>query len=198
MDFNLDETEIEKLRTFHLPVLQEFFNRVVDAYPRTSSGLLGSIRNENGTPEMQLEMVKLHNLALFPIHYQRHFSEEVALTQRFRNNVQLVIDTFMSRIHSEHARASLMPHMVCPSGDSAPERDLSVATNSQLWALQFIRLVGRVQCAQDLGYNFDDTEYDLNTIHWMCVDVMDLLSVEIQSGHNLIALVEALVTAVGV
>ncbi|KAK7020593.1 hypothetical protein VNI00_017722 [Paramarasmius palmivorus] len=193
MDLSSDDADF--LRTFHVPVLQEFFNRVVEAYPRTAAGLLGSIRNETASAELQLEMAILHNLALFPIYYQCCFQEETALTRRFRDNVDLVVNSFMSHVPTENIRTTLRPQMECPEGDSAPERDLSVATNSQLWATQFVRLAGHVQSVQISGHPLHDCEYDLLTIHWMCTSVADLLSVNVESGPVLMTLVNGLIAA---
>ncbi|KAK7041398.1 hypothetical protein VNI00_009264 [Paramarasmius palmivorus] len=186
---SLTDHEHQLLRAFHLPVLQEFFNRAVEAYPRTPGGTLGTILNTTEKEALQMEMVALHMIASFPMNFQRTSPREPLLTGRFRRNVQLVVDTFLSHLTNEDSRARLRPCMACPGGYDAPERDLSSTTNPQLWATQFIRLVGKVQLSDHASFDRDSNDCHLYTVRYMCTDLATLLSVEVGPNLPLVSLV---------
>ncbi|KAK7032213.1 hypothetical protein VNI00_013387 [Paramarasmius palmivorus] len=188
----LTAREVHILKHFHIPVLEEFFNRIVDAYPRTPDGHLGTIQDSSDRIDKQMEMAIVHNLATFPINCQRYFEEDVVLTQRFRDNVELVVNTFLSHVPDNATRDTLKEQMQCPAGGTVPEKDLTFASNSQLWAAQFVRLVTHIECSVDDGAAIDDHDYDLCTIQWMCTSFTDLLSVNVESGPALAMLIESL------
>ncbi|KAK7021320.1 hypothetical protein VNI00_017422 [Paramarasmius palmivorus] len=185
------------LEMYHVPLLQELFNRVVDAYPRGSNGFLGPIQPGSSPEDAKLELIALHNLATFPLDYQRFTSDRPVLTERFRKNLKLVIDSLLSLLAGDTESESIRRRLECPPGGSVPERDLSVATTTQLWAVQVHRLVGSLKTQLDVGAGLVQGQFDVYTLYWMYTTLADMLGVDIEAGvsiqHHVDRLLEALV-----
>ncbi|KAK7049482.1 hypothetical protein VNI00_005513 [Paramarasmius palmivorus] len=179
---SLSSEEKAFLETYHVPLLEEFFNRVVDAYPRGSNGLLGTLDPASGPVDAKLELVALHNLATFPLDYQRFTADKPILTARFRRNLKLVIDTVHSYLGDDPESNAIRRRLECPPGEPAPERDLSVATITQLWAVQVHRLVGTLKTQLDVGSGLVQCQFDVHTLYWLYTSLAEMLGVDIEPG----------------
>ncbi|KAK7023600.1 hypothetical protein VNI00_016639 [Paramarasmius palmivorus] len=197
---NLPPT-VEELETlFHVsvPLHQEFFNRLVEAYPRAGNGHLGSIRGAAGNARaFQLEMFLLRNFAEFPIHFQRVHPSVPLLTTRFRRNVATVIDTLGSVVQDDFTRARVCALSACPSGEHAPERDLSAVSTSRLWAVEVVRLQGAMTFEADVHADVMAALYDTYTFNWLTNGVAVHLGVQVVHGAQLIDRANSVYTDLG-
>ncbi|KAK7027394.1 hypothetical protein VNI00_015230 [Paramarasmius palmivorus] len=179
--------ELETLFHISIPIHQEFFNRLVEAYPRQNNGRLGSIRGAFGnTRAFQLELLLLRNFAEFPIHFQRVHSSVPLLSTRFRRNVAIVLDTLGSAVEDEFIRGRVCGLAACPPGESAPERDLSAISTSRLWAVEVVRLQGAMSFEGDVHADIMAALYDTYTLNWLLNGVALHLGVQVVHGAQLL------------
>ncbi|KAK7027428.1 hypothetical protein VNI00_015264 [Paramarasmius palmivorus] len=168
-----------------LPCHQEFFNRLVDKFPRTSNGLIGTISRPQSLGLHALELMMLRNIADYPIHVQRQEPGEKLLTTRFRSNVALLgrsMRETLPYIEEDDARA-----IECPDGESADEQDFSGVHDSSLWAGEVVRLLAAITPADQASARppSDLVNYNTITLNWMYTVVANLLEIDPLVGTDL-------------
>ncbi|KAK7019642.1 hypothetical protein VNI00_018027 [Paramarasmius palmivorus] len=164
----------------------EFFNRVVDMYPRQSDGLLGTLHGGQRSV-LDLEMFLLRNLAEFSVHFQRNFPDVSLLSARFRANVDLVVATLDASVVNGRTRQVVGDLCRCPPGESAMERDLSSLSLSDLWAAEVDRLQGFIAVQRATKLDASAAVYDACTLDWMKHSLGSFLGVEMVQGLALYA-----------
>ncbi|KAK7049465.1 hypothetical protein VNI00_005496 [Paramarasmius palmivorus] len=177
------------------PSFQEFFNRLVEAYPRTSDGLLGSLSGSWNPQYRQFELLLLRTLADFPIRLQRCFPEKALLSLRFRNNVELVLSTFNGLVADGFTRLVLNSLMACPPAYVGFPRDLSCVTNAQLWAVVAGRMQTGLFWPDQTGMAHTTTYFDRSALDWLRSGIAFYLRIEVLSGNELFACAESVTEA---
>ncbi|KAK7041969.1 hypothetical protein VNI00_008951 [Paramarasmius palmivorus] len=169
-----------------VPVHQEFFNRLVEAYPREDTNILGSVRGSVNNRARQLEMFLLRNFAEFPIHFQKRYPDIPLLTDRFRRNVGIVLDTLGSVIEGEAMRSYITGLARCPAGECCLDRDMSNISTARLWAVEMVRLEGYLIFERDTRVDPMATLYDTYTLNWLRGGLADFLGVQAIQGVQLV------------
>ncbi|KAK7027397.1 hypothetical protein VNI00_015233 [Paramarasmius palmivorus] len=188
-----------------VPVHIEFFNRVIDAYPRRENGLLDTLLSNPDTGTRELEMFVLRNMAVqkpqlqhkpprmtlffqeFPITVQRNRPSIPILTGRFRSNIRLIIDSMLSLPTTRHETADIINTIRCPDGPNADAHGIHMNnyTNQQLWAAEHARVNSRVASANSIRYGSDSLEIDLVTREWLRTAVRGLLGLREMSDEDI-------------
>ncbi|KAK7027421.1 hypothetical protein VNI00_015257 [Paramarasmius palmivorus] len=164
----------------------EFFNRVVDAYPRGSDGKLSTQRKVIDPEGTRLELSMLRSFADFPISFQKMFPTVPLLTSKFRNNVCLVDSALQESDVGAMSSSETLSFVDCPGGDAAPVRDMSSVSVDLLWAVEVVRLEGYILCSEDFGGDSSDcSSYDACSYRWLRGALVDLLGVEMVAGGEL-------------
>ncbi|KAK7019809.1 hypothetical protein VNI00_017898 [Paramarasmius palmivorus] len=166
-----------------LPCHEEFFVRVVDAYPRLESGLLGTLFVPLNEGMRQLELMMLYHLADFCLHIQRKFAQQPVLTARFKANVELLnrsLDDVCPDMNTEY-RASVLSS---ESGTVA-ESDFTLVSNTHLWAAALVRAQDELDFRLDEEEEEDIIRYVTFTVNWIRTTLGELLGVRVLSGDAL-------------
>ncbi|KAK7022005.1 hypothetical protein VNI00_017107 [Paramarasmius palmivorus] len=186
MSFSNPSRDLDLLMRVSVPVHQEFFCRLVEAYPRVGDGLLGSIRGADNNRALQLEMFLLRNFAEFPIHIQKRYSNIAMLTERFRRNVKVVLDTLATVIEGDTMRTYITGLAECPHGENAAERDLTSISTARLWSVEAIRLEGYLMFERDTQVDPMSALYDTYTLNWLRGGLATFLGVPVLHGLMLV------------
>ncbi|KAK7038681.1 hypothetical protein VNI00_010565 [Paramarasmius palmivorus] len=169
-----------------LPVHMEFVNRVVEAYPKTSSGVLGSIRGAKYHSSVhQLEMVLLQKYAHFAVQTQRLFPSLPLLTTRFRRNFGLISSSIGTSVQEASLQDYSSAILVCPGGDVAQELDLSKISTSRLWAAETVRMEGHMLGEKEAEGELMNTLYDHCAVVWIRGELAQYLDLDILRGWEL-------------
>ncbi|KAK7018719.1 hypothetical protein VNI00_013798 [Paramarasmius palmivorus] len=184
---SLVPTSTDVLLEVAVPLNMEFFNRVVDLYPRREGGLLGTIRGGDDPRAIHLEMFLLRNLAEFSVHFQRTFPTLSLLTPRFRANVDLVATTFETGVRDDDVQRFVSKLCRCLPGEVAMEKDLSSVTLSELWAAEVDRLQGFVAVQRAARMDAAPVVYDACTLDWLTHGLGNCLGVDMLQGAALYA-----------
>ncbi|KAK7020671.1 hypothetical protein VNI00_017661 [Paramarasmius palmivorus] len=174
------------------PVVQEFFNRVVESYPRTPQGLLGSIVGCFDARSRQLEMILVRTFADYPIHVQRCFPDKAILSLRFRNNVDLVLSTLNSLVADSFTSTVLTCFMACPPALHGEVRDLSCVPTSQLWALMVARLESNLMWPDQSGMACVPGYFERCALEWLCTGLAGIFQIVVPSRSDLYVQAESL------
>ncbi|KAK7036591.1 hypothetical protein VNI00_011524 [Paramarasmius palmivorus] len=162
----------------------EFFNRVVETYPRSKDGSLLSIRKGGGNKAPKLELFLLRSFAEFPIGIQKLFPTHSLLTSRFRNNVSVVHSSLTRCLSEPEAGGRYSALLLCPGGDPAAEKDLSSVGTELLWAVEVVRLEGYMMCSDDMGV---EMLHEACCLSWIHASLANHLGVVPVSGSTLYA-----------
>ncbi|KAK7021330.1 hypothetical protein VNI00_017432 [Paramarasmius palmivorus] len=179
-----------------VPAHQELLNRIVDSFPRTTNGLLGTLTTDGNYGARQMELFLLRNIAEYPISMQRSLPNTPLLTSRFRSNVALIVETMKSVVFDESVRSTLAFVMQCPVGYSAAEMDLRHVPSQQLWAAEVIRLETSITNRVGSGVQEVASRYDLASINLLRTDLATLLGVVVIYGRELHDAADAVLTMV--
>ncbi|KAK7019412.1 hypothetical protein VNI00_018067 [Paramarasmius palmivorus] len=180
-----DEARLETLLKVSVPIHMEFFNRLVERYPRTSTGLVGSIRDTSGFRQKEFEMFLLRSFAEFPLHIQRDFPSVPLLTERFKRNVDVVVSTLQNLIDDDLICEVVERLSRCDDIGSGSERDLSHLSTSQLWAVEVVRMEVFLVADNDMGVDSVSSLYELCAYEWLRGSLATFLDVEVVSGGAL-------------
>ncbi|KAK7035553.1 hypothetical protein VNI00_011846 [Paramarasmius palmivorus] len=183
---SMSDSDFHMLLSASVPVHQEFFCRLVESYPRMQNGLLGSIRGVQNNRAKQMEMFLLRNFAEFPIHFQKRYPDVAILTERFRRNVNTVLESLGAAIEGDQLRMYITRLAECPPGESTTERDLSSISISRLWAVEVVRLQGYLLLDRDSQVDPMSTLYDTYTLNWLVGALARFLGVQVVHGANLV------------
>ncbi|KAK7035555.1 hypothetical protein VNI00_011848 [Paramarasmius palmivorus] len=175
MTTQTDEEEWANFLSVSIPAHQEHFNRVIEAYPRANSTLLGSLSGNADRDSMERELFVLRNLAEFPIAMQRNTPEIPLLTQRFRKNVELVIDTISSILPPGPHVEDVKEAMRCPPGANATERNLADIDTVLLWCAEITRLKSCLRNPRGRGY--EAVPIDTATYLWMRAEIAPMFGI---------------------
>ncbi|KAK7016392.1 hypothetical protein VNI00_018918 [Paramarasmius palmivorus] len=169
-----------------VPVHMELFNRVIEAYPRTSTGKLASYQSKGGFERIfALELIILRKYAEYAIHIQRHLPLIPLLTARFRANLGRVVLALQENSVDPSMATYASTFVPCPGGEVASERDLSDVSSSQLWAVEMVRLEGHLLGKRGARSDLMDSLYDHCMLVWARGDLAKLLLVDVLVGWDL-------------
>ncbi|KAK7044052.1 hypothetical protein VNI00_007767 [Paramarasmius palmivorus] len=171
----------------------EFFNRVVDAYPRGPDGTLESVLRPRDATSLQVEMFLLRTLAELPVHFQRSFSTFPLLSSRFRSNIELVVSALGASVSDEGVRRIVTSLCRCPVAGVAAEKDLSSLPLGRLWADVVVRLEDLLHVQRAVRSDGNAAVYDACMVEWLRGGLRVFLGLEGVSDAELRRLAERVV-----
>ncbi|KAK7037370.1 hypothetical protein VNI00_011120 [Paramarasmius palmivorus] len=181
-----------------VPVHMELFNRVVEAYPCTSTGSLSSYQSKGDSGGIfELELIILRKYAEYAIHVQRHFPVVPLITARFRANLGRVTSALQATLCNPSMVRYVADLMPCPGGEVASERDLSSVTCSELWAIEMVRLEGHLISGKGARNDLMGSLYDHCTLIWARNELAKLLQVDVVSGWDLYSRAVSVIDVIG-
>ncbi|KAK7021322.1 hypothetical protein VNI00_017424 [Paramarasmius palmivorus] len=176
-----------------LPCHQEFFCRIVEAYPREGD-LLRSVDSSKRPYDLFEELFLLRNIGEFPIRVQMMECERPMLTARFRRCMTAIVNTLVSVIEDTSARALVASALDCPAGVCGPDKDFSCMSTQQLWCVEVARLENFVLAYGETGPELVLAKRDIETLEWLRGSVAGCLGVEVLSGSDLYDIVDAVLS----
>ncbi|KAK7020584.1 hypothetical protein VNI00_017713 [Paramarasmius palmivorus] len=174
---------------------EEFFNRLVESYPRTLDGRLGTISGYWNPRYRQYELLLLRTLADYPIRLQKIFPDKPLLSLRFRNNVELVLGTMNGLMSDGFTCLVLNGLMACPPAAVAYPRDLSCITNAQLWAVVTMRMEFGLVYPDQSGMAYACGYFDRSALDWLRTGLAFYFRVNVLTGNDLYSCVDCVTEA---
>ncbi|KAK7019649.1 hypothetical protein VNI00_018034 [Paramarasmius palmivorus] len=168
-----------------VPCHAEFFNRVIEAFPKNSDGLLGTLDINFGVQRRRQELLMLRNIADFPLRIQAGCPAVNVLSRQFCSSVELLIDSIRDAFEGDPSQESMASLLDIPPFGFRDDVNFSGISTSQLFAAEMVRMANELSIRYQLRLEPELYRYYACTMHWLRTKLAELLGIQVLTGAEL-------------